>query len=276
VKVRHRFVLAWSPRVVASDIGPTIRVTTTDGVHEHRRTDTAWRVDVGERGVTSTIDFAGRRAPSQSSPRHPERPPRHPERSEGSAVPSLTLRSGDTLTLELGERHYRRSEQSWREAGKPTATITFERRPNGIRIVVTVPNSARTFAPEDAVNRYDNEHPDINGDGVQLHARTAAGLAGWTLIPERGSERVRVRAIGSVDRSHAPRASWKSTANGYEMEIDLTPAPLAVDVIVNEMPRGRERRRGQLVMSGADGEFVYLRGDRNDEERLVPLRTDDE
>jgi hypothetical protein len=64
--------------------------------------------------------------------------------------------------------------------------------------------------------------------------------------------------------------------NGYEMTIDLTQIPLAVDVIVNEMPRSRERRRGQLVMSGAEGEFVYLRGDRHDEERLVPLRTDDE
>ncbi len=60
------------------------------------------------------------------------------------------------------------------------------------------------------------------------------------------------------------------------MEIDLTPAPLAVDVIVNEMPRGRERRRGQLVMSGAEGEFVYLRGDRHDDARLVPLQTADE
>jgi hypothetical protein len=51
--------------------------------------------------------------------------------------------------------------------------------------------------------------------------------------------------------------------------------PLALDLIVNEMPRGRVRRRGQLVMSGARGEFVYLQGDRHDAARLIPLRISD-
>jgi hypothetical protein len=41
------------------------------------------------------------------------------------------------------------------------------------------------------------------------------------------------------------------------------------DVIVNETTPDRVRRRGQLVMSGAAGEFVYLRGDRHDPERLL-------
>jgi hypothetical protein len=39
-------------------------------------------------------------------------------------------------------------------------------------------------------------------------------------------------------------------------------------VVVNEKPAGRERRRGQLVLGGARGEFVYLRGDREDLDRL--------
>ena len=42
-------------------------------------------------------------------------------------------------------------------------------------------------------------------------------------------------------------------------------------VIINETVRGRGRRRGQLVMSGARGEFVYLRGDRHAADRLVPM-----
>jgi hypothetical protein len=46
---------------------------------------------------------------------------------------------------------------------------------------------------------------------------------------------------------------------------------LLIDVIVNEMPAARERRRGQLVLSGARGEFVYLRGDRQPLERFVPF-----
>jgi hypothetical protein len=37
-----------------------------------------------------------------------------------------------------------------------------------------------------------------------------------------------------------------------------------LDVLVNETVPGRERRRGQLVLSGGRGEFVYLRGDRHD------------
>jgi hypothetical protein len=96
------------------------------------------------------------------------------------------------------------------------------------------------------------------------------------LIPERGSEHVRVRTIGAPGGASAPRASWSQTPNGYTMEIELAPCPQALDVIVNEMPAGRERRRGQLVLSGADGEFVYLRGDRHDADRLVALRIDDE
>jgi len=52
--------------------------------------------------------------------------------------------------------------------------------------------------------------------------------------------------------------------------------PDALDLIVNERPVGRERRRGQLVLSGARGEFVYLRGDRHDLERLIPIRFIDE
>ena len=268
---RHRFVLAWSPHVAVAEMGDVIRVTMTDGsVHTHRRTGTGWELERIEGNNTSTAVLGGRRPPVSASHRHPEPSFRHAERSEGSAPPVVT-----PVTLELGEHHYRRSEQSWSEAGRPTATIGLRRAINGLEITVAVHRSDRTFAPADAVNRYDNEHADINGDGVQLHVKTPNALAGWTLIPERDSERVRVRAIGGTQYPNAPHASWHQTPNGYEMTIELAQVPLAIDVIINEMPRGRERRRGQLVMSGAEGEFVYLRGDRQDEERLVPLRTDD-
>lgn len=43
-------------------------------------------------------------------------------------------------------------------------------------------------------------------------------------------------------------------------------------MIVNETAPGRERRRGQLVMSGARSEWAYLRGDRQDADRLIPIR----
>jgi hypothetical protein len=55
------------------------------------------------------------------------------------------------------------------------------------------------------------------------------------------------------------------------------PAPLpdAFDVVVNVTSPGRERREAQLVLSGAAGEFVYLRGDRHETTRLLQLRAND-
>jgi hypothetical protein len=41
-----------------------------------------------------------------------------------------------------------------------------------------------------------------------------------------------------------------------------------------KVPRGRERRRGQLVLGGADGEWVYLRGDRPDPARMLSILID--
>jgi hypothetical protein len=156
----------------------------------------------------------------------------------------------------------------------PIATVTL-RVDDELRLTIDVPRSDRTFAAADAVNRYDNEHADVNGDSVQVHLRTPAGLASWMMIPEPGEGRVRVRAIGATPGGPAPRARWRQSADGYEMEIEITPVPSAIDVVVNEMPVGRERRRGQLVLSGAVGEFVYLRGDRHDADRLIALQVDD-
>ncbi|MGH7623272.1 MAG: hypothetical protein ACREMU_13095, partial [Gemmatimonadaceae bacterium] len=111
----------------------------------------------------------------------------------------------------------------------------------------------------------------------QLYVRGDDGLACWMLVPELGGQRVRVRAIegGSVERP--PVARWERAGSGYRLSIELTgPRVAALDVLINEMPRSRERRRGQLVLSGAAGEFVYLRGDRHDPDRLLPLRYADD
>ena len=64
-----------------------------------------------------------------------------------------------------------------------------------------------------------------------------------------------------------------SSLEGYALDVRVplpaAPAALALDVLVNETVPGRERRRGQLVMSRADREFVYLRGDRHEATRLL-------
>ena len=54
------------------------------------------------------------------------------------------------------------------------------------------------------------------------------------------------------------RLAWKLD----ELPVDADGC-IAFDLIVNERPVERERRRGQLVLSGGGG-FGYLRGDRHD------------
>jgi len=102
-------------------------------------------------------------------------------------------------------------------------------------------------------------------------------LSGWTLVPDRASDTVRARQLDGWSAEQPIRARWNRTSNGYQVAIELPSSapPLALDVIINEMPRDRMRRRGQLVMSGAHGEFVYLRGDRHDPDQLIPLRISD-
>jgi len=75
------------------------------------------------------------------------------------------------------------------------------------------------------------------------------------------------------------RAHWARRIDGYAVQIRLPTAELSVDdasfqlgLVVNEKPTTRVRRRGQLVLGGARGEFVYLRGDREDRHRLVTVR----
>ena len=56
---------------------------------------------------------------------------------------------------------------------------------------------------------------------------------------------------------------------------DLIPATVdgtvTFNLIVNERSADRERRRGQLVLSGGGG-FAYLRGDRHEPGQSLRLR----
>ena len=75
------------------------------------------------------------------------------------------------------------------------------------------------------------------------------------MVPEAGSSAVRVS--GRDDAAHIPlKAAWRRTETGWQVLVrihreSLGPADAAIglDVIINEMPSTRERRRGQLVMS---------------------------
>jgi hypothetical protein len=125
-----------------------------------------------------------------------------------------------------------------------------------------------SFAPARQRNDLDNEPPDINSDGVQIHLADAAPGSSpvrWLLVPVPETDAVRVDASAGA----APiLATWRAAPDGFGMrtEIPLTDAMrrdgFDLDVIVNEMSPDRERRRGQLVLSGSRGDWIYLRGDR--------------
>ncbi|HEX4935300.1 MAG TPA: hypothetical protein VFV33_19100, partial [Gemmatimonadaceae bacterium] len=146
-----------------------------------------------------------------------------------------------------------------------------------LTIVARVHAGDAVFAPADAVNPYDNEHPDTMGAGMQLYLRSGDQRASWMLVPETGSG-VRVRAIEPAAGWGAPTGRWAQLPDDtYEVEIDVTlppkleRQPLDLDLIINETTRGRLRRRGQLVLTGAHGEWVYLRGDRHDGRRWIRI-----
>ena len=251
--------------------------------HVHRRDAAGWHIELNAGAARSSIDLAGFRtspgAPAASALAH-----RTPMRLHRVAVRDAwlsTLPEDDRakfLTYHLDERHYRRSELSWAEAGSPSATIALAAAGDTLLIFATIQAGDPVFAGRDATNPYDNEHADTMRAGVQLHLELRGEASAWMLVPEPGTGRVRIRAVLGP-ASLRPVAAWRPAVGGYELRVELPvlpreaaePFPLALDVIVNETVASRVRRRGQLVLSGAQGEFVYLRGDRQDRAHLVPL-----
>jgi hypothetical protein len=248
----------------------------------HRRSEDSWRVQ-GPDGVD--VDLGGRR----SHPRANEAGT--PALARVCEVIPVMLRqdisvgdltsSADGLRLELGEAHYRRTEATWKDAGSPTATVVVGATVSELLIEVSVIAQEPNFVAEQSDNPLDNEHPDTNSDGVQIHVVCDASggtrlAASWLLVPEPAATRVRTTRRDGA--SSVPLlASWRRTPTGWQLlgrinrdALGVADAPFGLDVIVNEMPPWRERRRGQLVLSGGGG-WAYLRGDRQDADRLIPM-----
>jgi hypothetical protein len=250
---------------------------------DHRRDASGWHVTLHAGSARSSIDLAGFR-PTQSAQSHDTEQAQAPTTISRGPVPDgwlsdLPAAQLKTLRIyELGENHYRRSEVAWRRAGSPSATVAIGA--DGARLVayVVVRAGDPHFATAAATNPFDNEHADTMRAGVQLYVRVANDSGAWVLVPESAGDHVRVRTLPGWGDLQSPIARWRRNADNYEMRVELSlpsarsgDLPLSVDVIVNETTRTRERRRGQLVMSGASGEFVYLRGDRHDADRLIPF-----
>jgi hypothetical protein len=264
-------VYAWSDAVQSVEAtGPSTTTVnlTRRTTHIHAPSDDGWHIEVFVDGARSTIDLAGL-VPAR------EKAGGRAERAETPPA-ELVLLEGEPRRFVLGDAHYRRSEQSWHDAGEPTADVSLTWNGADLRVEVVVPNSDLTFVARDAVNPWDNENADVNGDGVQIYVETSHGRSAWMLVPDEDD--VRVREIDGWTHERGIRASWSREGRGYSLvavvslvDLEFEDPHVGVDVLINEKPAGRERRRGQLVLSGGHDEFVYLRGDRHDADRLLHL-----
>jgi hypothetical protein len=101
-----------------------------------------------------------------------------------------------------------------------------------------------------------------------------AGWAGYLAVPEEPGSSVRIGVVrGTAASSRRASASWCRLEDGYSMIVTIETGRalergdrFRANLVVNQMIRGRERRAGQLVLSG-DAGWVYLRGDREDPRR---------
>jgi hypothetical protein len=274
-----RIVWSWTDEIdrVSFDDDAAIAVLRKDRSHDHLSpTVGGYRVERVTGAERRVIDLGGLVG----------EPAARAEAAQLDAEQPVELLSlGQPVVFELGREEYRRSEQSWDEAGRPTARVTLVPRPNELIVEVLVRKEGElTFVPATAVNPYDNESPDINGDGLQLYLVDDTGATAWVIVPEpqNGEGIVRARLVESWQVPRALHATWQRTADGYSMRVrigwpmaDGASREFGFGIVVNEKPLGRDRRRGQLVLGGASGQFVYLRGDREDRERLPRFRVVD-
>ncbi|HEX6964483.1 MAG TPA: heparinase II/III family protein [Gemmatimonadaceae bacterium] len=258
-------------------------VELADGTrHEHARCGDAWHIDLFAGAARSSIDLAGVRSSASASSDAATRPTLRP-------VTPLVLPRGRTLAFHLGRDAYRVSEESWDDAGRPEADVAVRVENDALHIDVDVRKQPVYFRPEDSPDpALDNEHPDIHSDGVQLYllAPSWTEPAAWLAVPAEGRGDVRVREVAGSRGGIPFEATWVRGDAGYTMRFAIpldalraartgthapsdappdrghTEIPFAFDLIVNDMTPERQRRRGQLVLSGGAGEFIYLRGDR--------------
>ncbi|HET7186631.1 MAG TPA: heparinase II/III family protein [Gemmatimonadaceae bacterium] len=255
-------VWSWSDAVTSVVVeADAIQVHRRDGRRDmHAAVASGWRIDLDAGGARETVILGGlARAPSVPATEESK------EKRQPIALPA---------TMSLGEAHYRRSESGWREAGAPRADVEIRAtESHELVLTVTVAPSHRIFVPEDAVNALDNETAAINGDGVQLYARCEGREGAWLLVPRAADRSVAVHPIAGWKSGLSVSAEWHPTSKGYALTARVAlprECPVVeLDLLVNETAPGRARRRGQLVLSGAKGEFVYLRGDRHDRRQLL-------
>ena len=259
-------------------------VETVEGVHRHAATSLGWEITTG----AGRIRLAGGRAPE---------PPFAPllELDKPAPAAAVALRAdapppldgsldgfdtSEPLRLDL-EDQYRRSEEPYAGPDDFAAVAYAAWDDDAVYLAVQVTKAEPCFRPADAAPlRLDNEPDDIHSDGVQVYLGDpeSDAMVGYLVVPQ-GHDAGPVRVRGAGESPGAPadvRGSWRRTDGGYRVTFAIAwpqwqrahaGGQMRFDLLVNEMLPGRERRSGQLVWSGGNG-WVWLRGDRQDRERL--------
>ncbi|GAC1687283.1 MAG: hypothetical protein NVS9B3_05800 [Gemmatimonadaceae bacterium] len=293
-EARGQVTIVWSPRGAVADVrreGERIVILMRDGSrHDHVASPSGWHVELAANGGHGSIDLGGTRdddppfaASAQASVGNPPAVAPRPLRVRRvQHLPPLSDRARPDAIV-LGGDNYRRSEATWDEADRPTAFVAAQIDGDLFIIDVHVEKACIIVAGPIRDGALDNEHPDINVDGFQLYLTTHAGSdvgGAWIAVPT-DHHRLRVTRIAGWPSTCALTGEWRTTEGGFATRLAVSGASFTgtafrVDLIVNETTPERARRRGQLVLSGAAGEFVYLRGDRHDEHRLLDVRVLDE
>lgn len=228
-------------------------------------------VEIGREG--RVVRLAGRRAaPTQPRPVGPiERvrvsvPLASAPGAVGAGAPAEPAR-----TFSLADAHYRRSETPYPGPGVFAAKVVVVAHGDAVVFLfdVTKPDLI-VRAADDPDPALDNETPDINSDGVQVYVGREA-WEGYLVVPDMSSGGVRVRAVaGTAGDPSRVEGTFERTVRGYRLLVTCHTDRLFrrgdrfhFNAVVNEMRPGRERRTGQLALTG--GGWVYLRGDREGE-----------
>jgi hypothetical protein len=219
----------------------------------HQASDDGWLVEF-EHG--DPVQLGGLREVPESAPVAAEPPPAAP------VAPPLLLDRAE---------QFRRAEEPWSGPETFSASCTLEVEDDDLVVAVAVTAPEPCFRPADSADpEWENENPDIHGDGVQIYVETAGGFFGWLVVPDDGDQtHLRVSAVKGTDAEAemVTGGEWTPTPNGYGLglKITLPESPrddVGFDLYVNRGRAGRERRTGQLVWSGARGTRLYLAGDR--------------
>jgi hypothetical protein len=265
-------------------------VTTADGTTAtHEPAPHGWHIGLVARHSRSSIDLEYLPADQR------EEAPRDTVPSTTAPVEELlvpTLATADDVVHRgavrtLGTDHYVQTEQPWGGDNTPEASVYIGATAEQLVVHVTVRTGHPPVVPPDGHatrmpdNPLDNERADVNADGVQCYVGIAGAPVGrWhaaALVVPLGNGEARVTPL--VAGGGAPGVEAEVRADGWELRLcwprhALPPdsaGALTFDLIVNERPVHRERRRGQLVLSGGGG-FGYLRGDRHAPVTQLALR----